>query len=69
LALSKKGQHKDVISFFQQALELGKREFGPDHKSTASLINDLVQLYDDQGRYGDAEPFYKRKQNDKGGAS
>ena len=60
MALHKKGQYKEAIPFFQKALELGEREFGPDHKTTAIYINNLALLYDNQGRYADAEPLYKR---------
>ena len=42
MALNKKGQYKEAIPFFQKALESGKREFGPHHKTTAKLINNLA---------------------------
>ena len=38
LALDKKGQYKEAIPFYQKALELGEREFGPHHKTTAIYI-------------------------------
>ena len=33
---------------------------GPDHPDVATSLNNLAVLYDDQGRYADAEPLYKR---------
>ena len=59
-ALQKKGRYKEAIPFYQKALEFGVREFGPDHETTATLINNLAFLYNNQGRYADAEPLYKR---------
>ncbi len=60
MAFQNKGRYQQAIPFFQKALELGVREFGPDHQTTATLLNNLAGLYHDQGRYGDAEPLYKR---------
>lgn len=30
------------------------------HPTTANILNNLGQMYWAQGRYGEAEPFYKR---------
>ena len=59
-ALIKSGRYKEAIPFYQKALELGVRELGPDHKTTATLINNLAVLYKNLGRYANAEPLYKR---------
>ncbi len=59
-ALIKSGRYKEAIPFYQKAFELGVRELGPDHQTTATLINNLAVLYKNLGRYGDAEPLYKR---------
>ena len=40
-----------------EGYEQGK---GKEHPSTLLSINSLAQLYVDQGRYGDAEPLYRR---------
>ncbi len=37
-----------------------EREFGPDHPTTAALLNNLAVLYRDQGRYAEAEPLFQR---------
>ena len=34
-------------------------DFGPDHPDTADSLNNLAVLYDNQGRYADAEPLYR----------
>jgi tetratricopeptide (TPR) repeat protein len=59
-ALYAAGQYEEAIPLFRRALELGEREFGPDHPTTAVLINNLAFLYKHQGRYAEAEPLLKR---------
>ncbi len=53
-ALNAQGRYAEAEPFARKALELGKREFGPDHPHTGSFLNNLAELYRDQGRYGDA---------------
>ena len=45
------GLYQQAIPFLRKALELGEREFGPDHPTTATTLNNLAQLYRLQGRY------------------
>jgi len=59
-ALKEAGRYEQAIPFYREALELGEREFGPDHPTTALLLNNLASLYESQGRYAEAEPLYKR---------
>ena len=59
-ALYEAGRYEQAIPHWREALELGEREFGPDHTSTATLLNNLAELYRAQGRYEVAEPLYKR---------
>jgi tetratricopeptide (TPR) repeat protein len=33
---------------------------GVDHPSTATCLNNLALIYDDQGKYDEAEPLYQR---------
>ena len=33
---------------------------GPEHPETLISVNNLAELYKAQGRYGEAEPLYKR---------
>ena len=40
--LYKKGRYQEAIPFLQKALKIGEREFGPDHETTATLINNLA---------------------------
>ena len=59
-ALLEAGRYEQAIPYYRKALELGEQEFGLDHPTTATLLNNLAALYQAQGRYGDAEPLYKR---------
>ena len=36
------------------------RQLGPDHPSIAIQLNNLALLYQDSGRYAEAEPLYER---------
>ncbi len=59
-ALYQAGRYDEALPFWKKALKLGQREFGPEHPSTAMLLNNLAELYRLQGRYAEAEPLYKR---------
>ncbi len=54
------GRYDEALPFWKKALELVQREFGPEHPSTANLLNNLAGVYQAQGRYAEAEPLYKR---------
>ena len=36
------------------------KALGPEHPQVATSLNNLAELYQAQGKYGDAEPLYKR---------
>ena len=40
---------------------------GREHPDTLTSVNNLAALYDTQGRYGEAEPLYKRALEAKSG--
>jgi tetratricopeptide (TPR) repeat protein len=42
------------------ARAIDEKALGPDHPDVAIDLNNLALLYDNQGRYADAEPLYKR---------
>ena len=54
-ALAQQGRYADAIPYAENAYELGLVEFGPDHKSAATLIDLLAQLHRDLGDYPKAE--------------
>ena len=43
-----------------RVLEGSERVFGPDHPNTLGTVNNLAGIYQSQGRYGEAEPLYRR---------
>ena len=45
------GRYEQAVPFYRKALDLGEHEFGLNHPTTAIYLNNLAELYDDQGRY------------------
>ncbi len=45
IALYDQGRYEEAIPFAEEALKLGEREFGPDHPTTATLLNNLAETY------------------------
>ncbi len=45
---------------FQRSLRLAREHFGEHHPNTATVYNDLAQLYRDWGRPGEAESFSRQ---------
>ena len=52
--------------FTNASLAISEKALGPDHPDVAISLNNLAALYNDQGRYADAEPLYKRVVGDTG---
>ena len=53
------GRYADAEKLFLAALEEAEG-FGPDDPRLATSLNNLAGLYDNQGKYAEAEPLYKR---------
>jgi tetratricopeptide (TPR) repeat protein len=45
---------------FKRSLAIREKALGPDHPDVAISLNNLAGLYDKEGRYAEAEQFYKR---------
>lgn len=60
LALYNAGRYEEALPHLSKAVELGEREFGTEHETTAIFLNNLAELYRARGRYEAAEPLYKR---------
>ena len=58
--LKTQGRFADAEPFARRALELGEQQLGQEHKTIATLLNNLAYLYYIQGRYTEAGPLYKR---------
>lgn len=48
------------MPLFQRALKIREKALGPDHLDVAASLNNLAILYNDQGRYAEAEPLIDR---------
>ena len=55
-----KGDYKRAAEFYERALKPAERAFGPDHPNVGTLLNNLANVYLQQGRYGEAESVLKR---------
>ena len=58
--LLRTGKYDRGVVVAQKALEVAESSVGPDHPDVATSLNNLAFLYDTQGQYVQAEPFYKR---------
>jgi len=54
------GKYKEAFALAEKALALAERVLGEEHPDTLTSVNNLAAAYDAQGRYGEAEPLYKR---------
>ena len=54
--LYQQGEYSEVAT---EALKVAQKTFGPNHPNVATSLNNLAALYDSQGKYAEAEPFYK----------
>ncbi len=54
------GRYNEALPIAETVLRLGEQKFGPDHPTTAALLNDVGTLYKAQGRYAEAESLYRR---------
>jgi len=54
------GHYSQGIEFAEKAYQYALNNFGETDQDTLTSINNLAFLYNSQGRYGEAEPLYKR---------
>jgi tetratricopeptide (TPR) repeat protein len=52
-----RGQFWEAEPLWISALALCEQLLGPEHPDTLSSLNNLAILYDDQGKYEQAEPL------------
>ena len=43
--LHAQGRYQEALPFAEKAVRLGNKEFGPDHPTTATSLNNLAALY------------------------
>jgi tetratricopeptide (TPR) repeat protein/CHAT domain-containing protein len=59
-ALYQKGNYAEAAPYYERAVELAPKVFGPEHENTGTILQNLGTLYLAQGRYGKAEPPLQR---------
>jgi len=55
-----KGDYPTSIAVAEQTYRFAEQKLGPEHPDTLTSVNNLAGLYQVQGRYGEAEPLYRR---------
>jgi CHAT domain-containing protein/Tfp pilus assembly protein PilF len=58
--LKQQGKPVQALPVAQEAERVAEATFGPENAYTLASINRLATIYDDLGRYSEAEPLYKR---------
>ena len=61
IELYRAGKFAEAIPLAQRALAIREKALGPNHPGVATALNTLAVLYNNQGRYTDAEPLYKAR--------
>ena len=55
------GKYAEAILIAQRVLAISeKKALGPDHPYVAGALNNLAEMYLNQGHYAEAEPLFKR---------
>jgi CHAT domain-containing protein/tetratricopeptide (TPR) repeat protein len=54
------GRHAEALPYFERALAVSERVFGPDHSMTGGMLRSLGMQFLDQGRIDEAERFFER---------
>ena len=50
--LYRQGRYADAIALATESLEIREKAFGPEHRDLAPSLNNLAELYRNQGRGG-----------------
>ncbi|MFM7312112.1 MAG: tetratricopeptide repeat protein [Cyanobium sp.] len=58
--LANAGLVNEAIRYWEQILDINKRELGPEHRDAATSLVNLAELYERVGRYEQAEELYRR---------
>ncbi len=52
------GAYQEAQGYIERALSIREQSLGPEHPDVAFPLTGLANLYNDQGKYGEAEPLY-----------
>lgn len=55
------GRFDDGVALVKEVLTLEEKTLGPDHTKVGALLTVLGSIYEEDGRYADAEPVDKRR--------
>ena len=58
--LSRAGKYAEAVPLAQGQLQTMQKKYGPVHRDVAAAMNNLAQLYGEQGNDADAEPLFKQ---------
>ena len=58
--LSRAGKYAEAVALALAQVETLEKKFGPNNRDVGAALNNLAQLYGNQGRDGEAEPLFKR---------
>ncbi len=58
--LDDRAEYKEAEPLYQSSLEIRERALGKGHPDVAASLNNLTELYYNQGKYAEAEPLYQR---------
>ena len=59
-ALFLQGRYSEAFSYAAKSLKLAEEEFGPDHTTTAYVLDQLAFFHEAQGNYAEAERLFWR---------
>ena len=54
------GDHENVLAKINRALAIREKQYGPEHAQIAAAITQLAEFHFLAGRFGQAEPLYRR---------
>ncbi|NQT33302.1 MAG: tetratricopeptide repeat protein [Candidatus Omnitrophica bacterium] len=60
MELYQQEKYSEAFKMLKKALEVNKKNLGPDHPDVSDSMFYLAQLYSSQGKYTEAEPLYKQ---------
>lgn len=60
VGILQEGDYRIGETVAEQTYRFSERKLGPEHPQTLASGNNLAFLYKAQGRYGEAEPLYRR---------
>ena len=54
------GKYGDAEGLYKRTLTFAEERFGKNHPDVAEILNNVAEMYHDQGRYGDALAYSRK---------